>query len=323
MIYNTYSERQRLASGADDPYQYEEAPERLRVQIQQILRDALGPHIQMGAYDMRSPEHNPEIWRLIHKTLCKEFGVHSLCNAPTKGQEVIDFLLICTPVQFVDIVEVCTRVIHREIRRWPPYERSSHGIEQDPQEALDEINHRFRRIGFGYQFVDGEAFRVDSEFVHEEVVKPALRILSAKEFEGARDEFRSAHRHYRNGDHEEAITEAAKSFESTMKAICDQKGWTYSKGARASDLLKVLRANSLWPDYLDGSFDQLIATLGSGLPQIRNDSGAHGQGALKRDTPAYVAAYAIHLAASKIVLMAEAAAIASDKVPAVALKETV
>jgi hypothetical protein len=147
--------------------------------------------------------------------------------------------------------------------------------------------------------------------------------LSAPEYEGARDEFLSAHRHYRNGDHEEAITEAAKSFESTMKAICDRKGWAYVKGARASDLLKVLRARSLWPDYLDGSFDQLIATLNSGLPQVRNDIGAHGQGTTKRETPAYVAAYALHLAAAKIVLMAEAAD-ALAGVPAVAaIHETV
>jgi hypothetical protein len=62
----------------------------------------------------------------------------------------------------------------------------------------------------------------------------------------------------------------------------------------------------LWPDYLDASFDQLIATLSSGLPKVRNDAAAHGQGAEIRNTPPYVAAYALHLAAAKIVLIAEA-----------------
>lgn len=323
MIYHTFSERERTAAGTDDPYQYDDVPERLRVQIQQILRDAIGPHDQMDYYDLQSSDHNPEIWRRIHKTLCKEFGVHSLGPAPTEGQEVLSCLASYSASHFVDIVELCTLIISRVIRNWPAYERSSHGIEQDPDEALEEINYRFKRSGFGYQFVDGKAFRMDSEFIHEEIVKPALRILNSKEFEGARDEFLSAHRHYRNGDNEEAITEAAKSFESVMKAICDQRGWVYPKGARASDLIKVLRARNLLPDYLDGSFDQLIATLNSGLPQVRNDSGAHGQGAAKRETPAYVAAYAINLAASKIVLMAEAAADVSKSAPAMPLKERV
>ncbi len=49
---------------------------------------------------------------------------------------------------------------------------------------------------------------------------------------------------------------------------------------------------STFPDYLDKSFDQLIATLSSGLPRVRNEEGAHGQGAKPRATPPYVAAYA-------------------------------
>jgi hypothetical protein len=308
MIYETYSERHRAQSQSADVYQYEEVPQKLRVQVQQILADAIGPHYPLHGYVMHTPDHNPETWEFIKKTLCREFGVHSLAAGPTEGQQVINFLGACSVNEFVDAVELCTRVIDRVIRALDDYDRRSRGITDEPDDALKEINHRFRKSGLGFQFVEGQALRVDSEFVHEEVVKPALRILNAPQYEGARDEFLSAHRHYRNGDHEEAITEAAKSFESTMKAICERKGWTYSKGARASDLLKVLRANHLWPDYLGGSFDQLVATLSSGLPQVRNDSGAHGQGTVKRDTPGYIAAYALHLAASKLVLMAEAAA---------------
>lgn len=298
-------------------------PLKLRVQVQQILGDAIGPHYRMEPYHMTAPRDNSDAWEFIHKTLCREFGLHALAPASTEGQAVLAFLGTCTTSQFIDVVEICARVIDRMLRKWSEHDRKSHGIEQKAEEALQELNYRFRKSGFGFQFIDGQVVRVDSEFLHEEVVKPALRILTAPHYEGARDEFLSAHRHYRNGDHEEAITQAAKAFESTMKAICDRKGWTYLKGARASDLLKVLRANRLWPDYLDGSFDQLIATLSSGLPQVRNDSGAHGQGAAKRETPAYVAAYALHLAASKIVLLTAAADAVADASAAAPIKEAV
>lgn len=308
MIYETYSQRQDLAAKNDDVFQYNEVPERLRVQLQQILIDALGPHHRMTEFAMHAPIDNADTWQFIHKTICREFGLNSLGRGATEGQQVIGYLATCSATEFVDIVEICVRAIDRVVRRWSAYDRKSHGIEQDSQEALDEINYRFRRSSFGFQFIDGLAMRVDSEFLHEEVIKPALRILNRAGFEGAREEFLAAHRHYRNGDLKEAITEAAKSFESVMKAICDQKGWIYPKGARASDLLKIIRANHLWPEYLDSSFDQLVATLVSGLPKIRNDNGAHGQGSVSRQTPNYVAAYAIHLAASKIVLMTEAAA---------------
>lgn len=307
-IYETYSERTRVNCSNDDVFQYDEIPDKLRVQVQQILRDAIGPHEQMSAYAMSAPNHNPGAWELVHSTLCREFGVHTLAKGETEGGQVLQFLGQCSAEQFVDVVEICVRMLDRVIRKWSDHQRSTHGITQNSTEAVEELNYRFRKGGVGYQFIEGEAIRVDSELLHHEVVKPALRILMAPGYEGARDEFLSSHRHYRNGDHEEAITEAAKAFESMMKAICERKGWLFSKGARASDLLKVLRTNHLWPDYLDGSFDQLLATLSSGLPQVRNDNGAHGQGAVKRETPAYVAAYALHLAGSKIVLLAEAAA---------------
>ena len=115
-----------------------------------------------------------------------------------------------------------------------------------------------------------------------------------------------AHGHYRAGETKDAITDANNAFESTLKAICDQRGWQYSNGARASDLLKVVRENGLLPSYLDNSFDQLAATLKSGLPKVRGEEGAHGQGAIPRETPDYVASYALHLAAAKILFLAQA-----------------
>ena len=148
---------------------------------------------------------------------------------------------------------------------------------------------------------------MDSQFLHAEVVKPALTLLSGPGFEGPMEEFLAAHKHYREGKHREAISMAANALESTFKAIFDRKGWDYQNGARISDLVKTARAKGLWPDYLDNSFNQLVATLKSGLPEIRNNDASHGQGAQPREVPDHITAYALHLAASKIVFIVEAA----------------
>lgn len=63
-----------------------------------------------------------------------------------------------------------------------------------------------------------------------------------------------------------------------MKCICDAKKWEYQKGARTTDLLKVLRRENLFPEFADQSFEQLLA----------------------------VAVYALNLAASKICFLVEA-----------------
>ena len=115
-----------------------------------------------------------------------------------------------------------------------------------------------------------------------------------------------AHRHYRSGEMKDAITDANNAFESTLKAVCNQRGWSYQSGARASDLLKLVRRKGLLPEYLDKSFDQLAATLNSGLPQVRNNEGSHGQGATPQTTLDYVGAYALHLAAANILFIVEA-----------------
>ena len=54
------------------------------------------------------------------------------------------------------------------------WEAVESGIEQDPDDAVEELNHRFKEHAIGYQYLEGELVRVDSQFAHAEIVKPAL-----------------------------------------------------------------------------------------------------------------------------------------------------
>jgi HEPN domain-containing protein len=139
--------------------------------------------------------------------------------------------------------------------------------------------------------------------LHEEVVKPAIQLLAHPAFEGAQAEFLTAHRLYRDGDFPQAIVEAGKAFESVLKAACSLKGWEFAKSDRAPELLKIIRQQGLWPEYFDKSIDQLLATLNSALPQLRNNAGAHGQGAIVTATPRAYVEYALNLSAAKILLI--------------------
>lgn len=310
MIYELFSRRKRKAerSGSDDVYQYTFVPRELRIQIQQILVDAIGPQFEPELYSVGSRAHNPHVWDEVHKVLCRELGVHRLggdyYSLPIEG--VLNHIGTADVDGFLDAVEVCCRVIELVITPLGEYQRTERGIKQEPAAALREVNYRFREAGLGFQYQNGQIFRSDSEYIHDEVVKPALRLLSDPHFVGAQEEFLQAHQHFRAGENEQAIVWAAKAFESALKGICEYREWTYEKGARASDLLKLVRSKGLWPDYLDGSFDQLLATLTSGLPKVRNDAGAHGQGPIPRKVPTYIAAYALNLCATKMLLLAEA-----------------
>jgi hypothetical protein len=207
---------------------------------------------------------------------------------------------------WLDLVEVALRVIEKNLGRLSDYERSAEGIKIAPKHAVSELNERFRRAGFGYRYDGGQIFRIDSELLHQEVTRPALSLLSDSRFAGADQEFSAAHKHFKAGEFKDCTVDALNALESTMKTICDAKSWKYEKGARASDLIQILKNSGLFPDFADLSFDQLIATLKSGLPVVRNTTGGQGQGATPIEVPEYVAAYALNLAAAKIRLLCDA-----------------
>jgi hypothetical protein len=204
------------------------------------------------------------------------------------------------------LIELSFLLVDTGIRKLDPYERS-HLV--SPDAAIGELNGRFREHGIGYEFVNGEIIRIDSKYLHAEAVKPALNLLHGgrRQFLGPLQEFLAAHERHREGKEKEAIQEALKAFESTMKAICDARKWSYDKKkATAKDLIQVIFDNHLIADYLQSHFTALRSVLEAGVPTVRNKTAGHGQGGTPTSVPPYVAAYALHLAASNIVLLVEA-----------------
>ncbi len=306
-INKLFSQRQEEAANPNrvDVYQYDTIPENLRVQVSQIAIESLGKVGILG--DSLSPAHDNELWAEIERIFLREKGWRCLSRESLAGHRILNFMGSCPTDNWLDLLELVAHGIC--VMAGPRYymERQQWGVEVSAEEAIQEINYRLRRAGVGYQIEENHLIRVDSQFIHSEIVKPALVLLSGKEFDGPRQEFLSAHEHYRAGEYRQAIGSAANALESTFKAIFAQKGWDYQQGMTIKHLVKVARDNKLWPEYLDASFDQLVATLRSGLPEIRNNDSAHGQGAQPKAVPSYIAAYALHLAASKIVFIAEAA----------------
>ena len=180
---------------------------------------------------------------------------------------------------------------------------------QDPEDAIDELNQRFKEHQIGYQYQAGQIILIESTYLYTEAVQPAISLLYDLQFDGALQEFMSAHMHLREGNNKDAIVAAENAFESTMKTICDLRGWDYSqKQATASNLLGVLFDHDLIPNELQSHFHALRTTLASGLPTVRNreGQGGHGQGSEVVVVPDYLASYCLHLAATNIVFLIEA-----------------
>jgi AbiJ N-terminal domain 4 len=180
------------------------------------------------------------------------------------------------------------------------------GDTEDPAEGVVELNQRFLRAGVGYQFENSQIVRVDSQYVHAEVVKESLRLLCEPEFEEANAEFMTAHRHLREGNLRDCNTAALRSMETVLKVICDARGWTHEKGDTVERLLAIVCRGGLFPDYLGGYFTNLIGSMKAGVPKIRDWQGGHGAAPGDDPVPDHIAAFALHLTAANIVMLANA-----------------
>lgn len=305
LIFDLFSKRQKKLRGdVPDVYVYDNLPNSLRVQIIHIWTDTLGNN--------RYEDNVTKAYKFIVDTLCREYGLFKLLGTEDYGDreyisELANFLLQSTDFeQVLDAVELSFRVIDKFTRDWDYLRKQNASKAADA--AINELNERFKEHGVGYQFTGDEIVRVDSELIHAEVVKPALRLLNKKEFAGAQDEFLKAHEHYRHGNEKEALNECLKAFESLMKAICEKRKWPYKANATAKDLIEVCFANGLVPSFWQTNLTSLRSMLESSIPTGRNKLGGHGQGTTTTAVPPYLVAYMLHMTASVIVFLGDAEA---------------
>lgn len=306
-IFDLFSKRQKALRGdISDVYSYEDLPNALRVQIIHIWSDSLG-----SEHDYYDYGDNVKLaYKFIVDTLCREYGIFKLPTAEKRQdriyvKELADYLLQVDDVERqLDIVELSFRYIDRLARRYDYLRKQDASRIVD--DAINELNDRFKEHGIGYQFVEGEIVRVDSELIHSEAVKPALRLLNERNYQGAQQEFLSAYEHYRHGKHKEALNDCLKSFESTMKAICDQQKWEYPANATSKALIQVCFDNGLVPPFWQQQLSSLRSMLESSIPTGRNKLSGHGQGTTPIIVPDYLVAYMLHMTASTLVFLTTA-----------------
>lgn len=301
-VLDLFSKRRRKAEreGQADVYRYDNFPDALKVQIVHIWNDAI------GHYDRYNASAN-ELWGTIHDLLAREKGLFQLGMHGNPQDRVIDWFVKNSEADdILDMIELSFKAIKIINGTKNEHVRRMEHIKSSADDAIEELNIRFREHGIGFQFEGEEIIRIDNQFIHGEIVKEALSLLAEPIFKKANEDFLSAHKSYRDASFKDSIVAAQRCFESTLKAICEKKQWAYQPGDRSSELIKLVRSKGLFPDYLGSGFDSYIAMMKTGLPNIRNNAGGHGDSPEAPAVPSYIAAYALHLTASNVVLLAAA-----------------
>jgi len=292
---------------SQDTFTYDSLPQPLRVQVMHLWTDALGK----GEDGQRNYGNgfSDGMWTFITETMAREHGLVTLVTNDDGYDAAVVFLVHRDPPvdQALDIIELSFRLIDGPVREnWNALARREAGITQEPDDAIAELNHRFLEHGVGYQFESGKLIRLDTTYTHAEVVKPALTLLAKPEFKNAQAEFLTAHEAYRHRRYSDCLNEALKAFESTMKIICDARGWKCKHTDTAKPLIATVLDNGLVSSSYQEQLTNLRKLLESGTPTTRNKNAGHGVGASTASIPDYLAAYGLNTAAANILLLANA-----------------
>ena len=307
MIFDLFSKRQKKLRGdVPDVYVYDNIPNALRVQIIHILYDVLGNNDNYNSYN----NSVKSAYKLIVDTLCREYGLFHLPSHDNYGDrmylnELANFLLQEEDIEkVIDVIELSFKAINYFPKDYSYLNRDN--CSEIIENAISELNSRFKEHGVGFQFVENEIIRIDSELLHSEAVKPALKLLNEQNYQGAQEEFLSAYEHYRHGKNKESLNDCLKSFESTMKAICDKHKWQYKSGDTAKNLIQICFDNNLITSFWQAQFTSLRSMLESSIPTGRNKLSGHGQGTEPITIPNYLVAYMLHMTASTLVFLTTA-----------------
>ena len=293
-MINLFSKRQKKLRGeVPEVYTYDDLNDNLRTQIIYAFNDA---------FDKNNNKKVRDEYEKIRKILLREYGLLFLANNQYDDPED-DFLKFYFKEddfeKVIDAIELICKFIDYKIRK-NPWDYSQRF---NPDQALIEINERFKEHGIGYSYENGEIIRIDSTFVHSEITKPTIALLWNEKFSGANEEYMKAHDHYLHGRNKECLNDCLKSFESVLKTICKEKKWQFNQSDTSKKLIKICFENELVPSFTQNQFTSLQNLLESGIPTIRNKLGGHGQGTEKITVDDIMTRYALNLTGSNIIFL--------------------
>ena len=293
MVDNLYSDRNK-PKNIDEVIIFFFFPRKLRVQFNFILKDIIS-----YSYEYTS----------IHEKLCRKYGELSLSSKHDLGffdDRALKEALTKDDYNFNLIFDMMEFAIEYHADQMWNDGYGGEEIEEFINNVQKSINTCFKDSSMGYEMVNCQIIRKDSEVTFTEIIEPTITLTYNELFENVNIDFVNAIKEYQTGDNKDCIVKLLRAFESTLKIICDGKGWEYNETDRCSKLINICFDNDLVPQEMKSEFTSLDSLLRSGILPVRNNYAGHGEGGEERLVEDYLARYAINVTGSCILFVIEA-----------------
>ena len=301
MIFELFSQRNSKKQEFD-VYEYENLSQEFRNQVLYILSDYF--KLYKDSYKINTYK----IWENINQIYLRQKGLKRLTTIERFYSEERDaelFFYQASYDQILDYIDLSFQMIDSTLRKisFNGYSTPINNENEIADKAIQELNFRFKQHGLGYEFSNGNLVKKTNELIHQEIIKPALKLLHNKRFKGSEDEFLKAFEDYKNGNNKDALMNAQRAFESTLKCICKEKKIKFKDEETSRPLIKHLIEEGFIPTYQDNYMNNLEQILCSGLPTVRKKEAGHGQGVEIRKVDNTLVEYAINMSATNIVYL--------------------
>ena len=186
-MYELLSKRIKNADGDPEVFIYNSFPLAFRNQVFYILEDVLEPY--------STCEEN--LWDIFEANYCREKGLKGMkydkLHAGYGKSSIESYFVNSNDTDFLDVIDYFFYIIDKKLRTLTPEYKYDYDADKAVNDAIVELNYRFKQHNLGYEFVNSQIIAVDSTFLHKTAVKPALKLLFEEGFEGAEDEIRNAY----------------------------------------------------------------------------------------------------------------------------------
>lgn len=255
------------------------------------IPDDLRPKLQgcLSSYNapMRVQRNPNDSWQsdtsVIEEALGELFLAHSTAipglppSPDAADYQTFQILMKSSPAEYIfDLVEIFLLIIDEEQREY----------------CRKKLNELFGAFEAPWRIVDGQFFKLDTDFLGASLTPNAHESLAAYCFSGASDEFAKARQELAVGEYKDSILHASKSIESMMKVLTS--GGQQNAGQLTQLLITQGYLDDLPDDIRNGIANQVLMAV----PVLRNKLAGHGQGANVVNVPRLYAELALQLSAA-------------------------
>ncbi len=156
-MFDLLSKRIKNASGEPEVYVYDDLPEAFRTQVYYIMKDIIEPYCSYG---------DSNLWDMVHNMFAREKGLKKLGYYEVEGEaygeyNIEEYLDHSSTTDILDFIDYVFNIFDRELRNKKLEYKYGYDSNGKVDEAITELNFRFKQHGLGYEFVNGEIIRIE------------------------------------------------------------------------------------------------------------------------------------------------------------------